>query len=75
MNSITAFLTVACVAIGAARVATGHAYRGVPFGIAPIIIATTLKMANSPAVGLALAGREAVRQKANGPLPASVHRG
>jgi predicted benzoate:H+ symporter BenE len=48
MNSVTAFLTVACVAIGAALVATGHAYWGVPFGIAAIMIATIPQKANGP---------------------------
>jgi len=47
MNPITAFLTIACLAVGAAFGAMGRPYRGIPFVIAAIIIAPALKMANT----------------------------
>jgi regulator of protease activity HflC (stomatin/prohibitin superfamily) len=47
MNPITAFLTIACVAVGVALGATGHVYWGVPFVIAAIVIGSALKMANT----------------------------
>ncbi len=48
MNPITLFLAFVCIAIGLALGgATGHIYWGVPFGIAAIVIATGLKMANT----------------------------
>ncbi len=47
MNPITVFLTVGCLAVGAALGATGHFYAAVPFVIVAIIIASALKMANT----------------------------
>ena len=47
MNPITVFLTIACLAIGAAFGAMGHPYWGVFLVIAAIIIALALKMANT----------------------------
>ena len=47
MNTITVFLTIACLAVGAGLGATGHFYAGVPFVIVAIIIASALKMANT----------------------------
>ncbi|MGD0025479.1 MAG: hypothetical protein ABSC37_12790 [Xanthobacteraceae bacterium] len=47
MNPITVFLTLACLAVGAGLGATGHLYAGIPLGIAAIIIASALKMANT----------------------------
>jgi hypothetical protein len=42
MNPITAFLTIACVAVGLALGATGHVYWAVPFVIAAIVIGSAL---------------------------------
>jgi hypothetical protein len=47
MNPITVFLTIACLAVGAALGATGHLYAAVPVVIVAIIIAAALKMANT----------------------------
>ena len=47
MNPITVFLTIACLVIGAALVATGHLLPGVVFVVFAIIIASALKMANA----------------------------
>jgi len=47
MNPITMFLTVVCLAAGAALVATGYHYAGIPVVIVAIIIASALKMANT----------------------------
>jgi len=47
MNPITVFLTIVCLAVGAALVATGYLYVGIPVVIAAIVIAAALKMANT----------------------------
>ena len=47
MNSITVFLTIACLAVGVALGAAGYLYLGVPVVILAIVIASALKMANT----------------------------
>src|SRR5271168_1485514 len=47
MNPITVFLTIVCLAVGAALVATGYLYAGIPVVIAAIVIGAALKMANT----------------------------
>ena len=47
MNSITVFLTIACLAVGVALGAAGYLYFGVPVVILAIVIASALKMANT----------------------------
>jgi regulator of protease activity HflC (stomatin/prohibitin superfamily) len=47
MNPITLFLTITCIAIGVALGAVGNLYLGVLFVVAAIIIAASLKMANT----------------------------
>ena len=47
MNPITVFLTIACLAVGAALGAMGHLYSGVAVVIVAINIAAALKMANT----------------------------
>jgi len=47
MNPITVFLTVVCVAVGAALGGTGHFYSGAAAVVVAIIIASALKMANT----------------------------
>src|ERR1700735_5015228 len=47
MNPITAFLAIACAAVGVALGAIGLLFWGIPFVIAAIIIAASLKMANT----------------------------
>jgi regulator of protease activity HflC (stomatin/prohibitin superfamily) len=47
MNPITVFLTIACLAVGAALGAIGHLYFGIAIAFAAVIIASALKMANS----------------------------
>jgi regulator of protease activity HflC (stomatin/prohibitin superfamily) len=47
MNPITAFLTIACVAVGVALGAASHVYWGIAFVIAAIIVGAALKMANT----------------------------
>jgi regulator of protease activity HflC (stomatin/prohibitin superfamily) len=47
MNPITVFLTVACVAIGAALGAIGYLVPGIAFVLVAIVIASALKMANT----------------------------
>ena len=47
MNPITAFLTIACLAVGAALGAKGHLYTGIAVAIVAIVIASALKMANT----------------------------
>ena len=47
MNPITVFLTIACIAVGAALGATGYIYSGVAAVFVAVIIATALKMANT----------------------------
>lgn len=45
-ESHNSILTIACVAIGAALGATGYVYLGIAIVVAPVIIASALKMAN-----------------------------
>ena len=47
MNPITLFLTVVCLAVGAALGATGYLYAGIAVVFVAIIIASALKMANT----------------------------
>jgi regulator of protease activity HflC (stomatin/prohibitin superfamily) len=47
MNSITLFLTIVCIAIGAALGAAGHISLAIAFVLLAIIVATALKMANT----------------------------
>lgn len=47
MNPITIFLTIICLAIGAAFGATGYKALGIAFGIFAVIVAFALKMANT----------------------------
>jgi regulator of protease activity HflC (stomatin/prohibitin superfamily) len=47
MNPITAFLSIVCGAAGAALIATGLLFWGVPLIIVAIVIAFALKMANT----------------------------
>src|SRR6202167_206774 len=47
MNPITVFLTIVCLAVGAALRAKGYLYAGIAVAIAAIIIASALKMANT----------------------------
>ena len=47
MNPITVFLTVACLAVGAALGAIGHFYAGIAVVIVAVVIASALKMANT----------------------------
>jgi regulator of protease activity HflC (stomatin/prohibitin superfamily) len=47
MNPITVFLTIACLAVGAALGAIGHLYSGIAIAFAAVIIASALKMANT----------------------------
>jgi regulator of protease activity HflC (stomatin/prohibitin superfamily) len=47
MNPITIFLTIICLAIGAAFGATGYKAVGIAFGIFAVIVAFALKMANT----------------------------
>src|SRR6201981_764617 len=47
MKPIAEFLTVACIAVGAGLGATGHLYAGIPVVIAAIVIASSLKIANT----------------------------
>lgn len=47
MNPITLFLTITCIALGVALGAVGNLYLGVLFVVAAIIIAASLKMANT----------------------------
>ncbi len=47
MSPITLFLTIACLAVGFGLGAIGHVYWGAAFVIAAVIIAATLKMANT----------------------------
>jgi regulator of protease activity HflC (stomatin/prohibitin superfamily) len=47
LNLITAFLTVACLAVGVGLGATGHLYAAIPVLTVAIIIASALKMANT----------------------------
>jgi regulator of protease activity HflC (stomatin/prohibitin superfamily) len=47
MNPITVFLTIACLAVGAALGAAGYIHEGIPVGIVAIIIASALKVANT----------------------------
>jgi regulator of protease activity HflC (stomatin/prohibitin superfamily) len=47
MNPITAFLTVACGAVGVALIVAGLPFFGFPFVIAAVFIAFALKMANA----------------------------
>jgi regulator of protease activity HflC (stomatin/prohibitin superfamily) len=47
MNPITAFLTITCLVIGAALVATGYFVAGVVFVLFAIVVASALKMANT----------------------------
>src|ERR1700730_18263482 len=47
MNSITVFLTIACLAVGVVLGAAGYLYLGVPVVILAIVIASALKMANT----------------------------
>ena len=47
MNSITVFLTVVCLAIGAASGAIGFLYAGIAVAIVAVIVAAALKMANT----------------------------
>src|ERR1700723_2169256 len=47
MNPITVFLTIVCLAVGAALGAMGYLYAGIPVVIVAIVIASALKMANT----------------------------
>jgi regulator of protease activity HflC (stomatin/prohibitin superfamily) len=47
MNPITVFLTIACVAIGAALGAIGYLSLGIAFVLVAIVIVSALKMANT----------------------------
>ena len=47
MNPITLFLSAVCVAIGAALSTKGHLYSSIPFFVAAVLIAASLKMANT----------------------------
>jgi regulator of protease activity HflC (stomatin/prohibitin superfamily) len=47
MNPITAFLTIACGAVGVALIVAGLPFFGFPFVIAAVFIAFALKMANA----------------------------
>jgi uncharacterized membrane protein YphA (DoxX/SURF4 family) len=47
MNPITVFLTIACLIVGAALVATGYLVPGAVFVVFAIVIASALKMANT----------------------------
>ena len=47
MNSITVFLTIACLAVGVALGAVGYLNLGIPVVILAIVIASALKMANT----------------------------
>jgi regulator of protease activity HflC (stomatin/prohibitin superfamily) len=47
MNPITVFLTIACLVVGAALVATGYLVPGALFVVFAIVIASALKMANT----------------------------
>ena len=47
MNPITVFLTIACLAVGAALGAIGYLYFGIAIAFAAVIIASALKMANT----------------------------
>jgi regulator of protease activity HflC (stomatin/prohibitin superfamily) len=47
MNPITAFLTIACLVIGAALVAIGYFVAGIVFVLFGIVVASALKMANT----------------------------
>ena len=47
MNPITVFLTIACLAVGAALGAIGYLYLGIAIAFAAVIIASALKMANT----------------------------
>ena len=47
INPITVFLTIICIAVGAALGAIGHLYFGIVFLIAAVVVASALKMANT----------------------------
>jgi regulator of protease activity HflC (stomatin/prohibitin superfamily) len=47
MNPITAFISIACAVAGAALIAAGQIYLGVPFIVAALVVAAALKMANA----------------------------
>jgi len=47
MNPITVFLTIACLVVGAALIATGYLVPGAVFVVLAIVIASALKMANT----------------------------
>ena len=47
MNPITVFLTIICIAVGAALGAIGHLYFGIVFLIAAVVVASALRMANT----------------------------
>jgi len=48
MNSITVFLTIACIAAGLALGAIGHLYIDISFVIAAVVIACVPQKANGP---------------------------